>query len=314
VPDLSAAPDLGRPTEDGPLTGCVALRAPGLHERLLAWGEGQRAELPWRHLRDPWAILVSEFMLQQTQVARVIDRFVTFVDVLPSPAACAAASRAEVLRLWDGLGYNRRAVNLHAAAVAVVDHHGGTVPHELPALLDLPGVGPYTARAVASLAYGVDVGVLDTNAARVLARAVSGRPMARGEAQDLADATVPAGRSREWNQAVMDLGATVCVKRSPRCRTCPVVRECSWADGGWAGPDPAEGTAGASAPQAPFEGSDRQGRGRMVRALRNGPVPLERIADVIGWPADPERADRVVNGLIADGLAVVTGGTLELPT
>lgn len=286
---------------------------PGLADRLLTWGAGRRADLPWRRARDPWAVLVSEFMLQQTQVARVIGRFEGFLDVFPAPSAMAQAPVAEVVRRWEGLGYNRRAVQLHRAATAIAEEHDGVVPGDVERLLTLPGVGPYTARAVASLAFGVDVGVLDTNAARVLARAVAGRRLRPAEAQRLADAVVPAGSGRAWNQAVMDLGATVCVKRAPRCEECPVRVACAWATSGWRSHDPAEGTAGSSSRQSTFEGSDRQGRGRMVRALRTGPVPLDRVADVAGWPSDPERARRVMHALVADGLAVVSDGELALP-
>lgn len=252
-------------------------------------------------------------MLQQTQVARVVPRFTAFLETFPTPAECASAPVSEVVRAWQGLGYNRRAVNLHRAATRIVDRHGGEVPADVRVLETLPGVGPYTARAVASLAYDHDVGVLDTNAARVLARAVAGRRLGRAEAQRLADDNVPAGRSSDWNQAVMDLGATVCTKRSPRCDACPVVTACVWAAAGWPSPDPVVGTAGSSTPQSTFAGSDRQGRGRLVDALRCGPVPLDRLADAAGWPEDPDRALRVADGLVRDGLAEVADGTVALP-
>lgn len=281
--------------------------------RLLAWSRDDRRDLPWRRTRDPWAILVSEAMLQQTQVSRVVPRYQEFLAAFPTPQACADAPLAEVVRRWEGLGYNRRAVHLHEAARAVVDEHGGQVPDDLDALLALPGVGPYTARAVLAFAFGRDHGVLDTNAARVLARAVSGQPMKRSRAQALADDLVPEGLGWEWNQAVLDLGATICTKRSPDCETCPVATSCRWAISGWPDPDPARDTAGRSGGQPPFEGSDRQGRGRLVDALRGGPVPLQRIPDVAGWPEDPERARRVADGLVVDGLAEVVDGTLALP-
>jgi A/G-specific adenine glycosylase len=291
------------------------MRSPdGFVAALLAWGEGRRADLPWRATRDPWAILVSEFMLQQTQVSRVVPRFEAFVAALPTPEACAAAPRAAVVRLWDGLGYNRRAVHLHETARRIVDDHDGTVPATLDELLDLPGVGPYTARAVASLAFGADVGVLDTNAARVLARAVAGRSLARREAQRLADRLVPAGRARDWNQAVMDLGATVCRRSAPRCGDCPVADHCAWTSAGRREPDPADGTAGASRTQPRFEGSDRQGRGRLVALLRDDSLPVAEAAAAAGWPDDPDRARRIVADLIYDGLARIRDDELELPT
>ncbi len=281
--------------------------------RLLAWSRQTRRDLPWRRTRDPWAILVSEAMLQQTQVSRVVPRYGAFLDAFPTPRACAGAPVAEVVRLWEGLGYNRRAVHLHGAARSIVQDHGGQVPDDLDDLLALPGVGPYTARAVLAFAFERDHGVLDTNAARVLARAVSGRSMTRSEAQALADDLVPEGLGWEWNQAVLDLGATICTKRSPDCGSCPVRRRCRWAISGRADPDPAQGTAGTSGSQSRFEGSDRQGRGRLVDALRGGPVPLERIPAAAGWPDEPERARRVADGLVVDGLAEVVDGTLALP-
>lgn len=280
---------------------------------LLAWGSGQRAHLPWRSTRDPWPVLVAETMLQQTQTTRVAPRYCDFLATFPTTEVCAAAPLAEVVRRWDGLGYNRRAVSLHRAAQLIVSRHGGAVPADLDALLALPGVGAYTARAVASLAFGRDYGVLDTNAARVLARAVTGRRLHRGEAQRLADSIVPVGRSRDWNQAVMDLGSGLCTRQVPRCGDCPVRHLCSWAATGWQQPDPADATAGSSARQSRFAGSDRQGRGRLVRALRAGPLPLDRAPDAAGWGDDPDRTHRIVDALIAEGLAELVDGILALP-
>jgi A/G-specific adenine glycosylase len=284
-----------------------------LVDRLMTWGAQVRRDLPWRRTRDPWAVLVSELMLQQTQVPRVLPRFERFLERFPTPAACAAAAPGAVVAAWDGLGYNRRAVHLHRAATAMVDHHGGRVPDTLPELLALPGVGPYTARAVLCFAFEREHGVIDTNAARFLARAVAGRRLRPKEAQDLADALVPPGEGWAWNQSVLDLGATVCTRRAPDCGACPIARECAWTSGGRPGPDPADGTAGASGRQSPFAGSDRQGRGRLVAALRTGPVETDRVADVTGWPDDPERAQRVADALVGDGLAEYVDGTLMLP-
>jgi A/G-specific adenine glycosylase len=285
-----------------------------LAARVLAWSVGARRDLPWRRTRDPWAVLVSEAMLQQTQVARVVPVWERFVSRFPDAPACAAAPVGEVIALWSGLGYNRRAVSLHRAAVAVTERHEGTVPGELAALLALPGVGPYTARAVLAFAYERDVGVLDTNAARVLARAAAGRRLVPAEAQRLADALVPAGRGWAYNQAVLDLGATVCTSRRPRCEVCPARPACAWAAGGRAAPDPAAGSGGTSARQSAFAGSNREGRGRLVRALRSGPVPAALIAVTAGWPDDPARAAAAAATLLADGLAVrSSGGALVLP-
>jgi A/G-specific adenine glycosylase len=280
---------------------------------LLAWGDRVRRDLPWRRTRDPWAILVAELMLQQTQVARVVPRYRTFLGRFPDPAACAGAAPAEVVRAWEGLGYNRRALNLHRAATVVRDEHAGVLPADLDLLLALPGIGPYTARAVLVFAFEHDHGVVDTNAARFLARAVAGRRLVPREAQRLADEQVPAGRGWAWNQAVLDLGATVCTKRAPRCGGCPLRAGCVWAVGGRPDPDPAEGSAGTSGRQSAFQGSDRQGRGRLVQALRTGPVAVDRVGDVVGWADDPDRARRVADGLVLDGLAEYVDGHLTLP-
>ena len=298
------------PSTTGPLAAPPYRR---LAAELLAWSERTRRDLPWRRTRDPWAILVSELMLQQTQVARVETRYAEFLDRFPDPAACAAAAPAEVVRAWAGLGYNRRAINLHRAAQVLVEQHAGRLPDDLDALLALPGVGPYTARAVLAFAFERDHGVVDTNAARVIARAVAGVRLSAGDVQEHADELVPLGKGWAWNQAILDLGATICVKRSPRCEICPIAARCAWASAGHPDPDPAEGSAGTSGRQSRFEGSDRQGRGRLVRALSTGPVPLERVADAVGWPDDPERARRIADGLVGDGLAEYVDGQLALP-
>jgi A/G-specific adenine glycosylase len=242
-------------------------------------------------------------MLQQTQVSRVVPKWHAFLARFPTPASCAAAPSGEVVALWAGLGYNRRALNLHRAAVAVVADHGGRVPGDLDALLALPGIGPYTARAVLVFAYERDIGLVDTNAGRFLARAVAGRPLARAEAQAVADAAVPPGHGWAWGQAVFDLGAGRCTKRAPGCGGCPLRGVCQWQLSGGLGPDPAGGSAGVSTPQSRFEGSFRQGRGRLVDALRVGPLPGPAVALAAGWPADPERAEAAARSLVADGLA-----------
>lgn len=323
--------------------------AAGLVPALLAWADVHLRSLPWRATRDPWAVLVSEVMAQQTGVERVIAYYHAFLDRFPTPARCASAPAGEVVRLWSGLGYNRRALNLHRCAVEVVERHGGALPDDLDALLALPGVGPYTARAVLAFAFERPVGVVDTNVGRVLAR-WHRRTLTRAEAQALADSLVAAAardeaagdgigggratsggrdtgrgtaasdrgagagdRSWGWNQAVMELGGTVCRRRRPRCGACPVRAWCGWAAAGLAAPDPADGSAGVGAGQPRFDGSDRQGRGRLVDALCRGPVAVDHIAAVMGWPDDPARADRVAAGLVDDGLAVRHGGVLRLP-
>jgi A/G-specific adenine glycosylase len=281
---------------------------------VLAWGDAHLRTLPWRATRDPWAVLVSEVMAQQTGVERVVGYYHAFLDRFPTAAACAAVPAGEVVRSWAGLGYNRRAVSLHRCARAVVARHGGELPADLGALLALPGIGPYTARAVLAFAFERAVGVVDTNVGRVLAR-WEGRSLRQAEAQALADDLVPPAGDPAWawNQALMELGGTVCRRRRPRCAECPARAWCGWAAVGMAAPDPADGSAGVSAGQPRFEGSDRQGRGRLVEALCRGPVPLADVAAVMGWPDDPARADRVAVGLLDDGLAVRDGDRLRLP-
>jgi A/G-specific adenine glycosylase len=277
--------------------------------RELVLGAVSLRDLPWRATRDPWAVLVSELMLQQTQVPRVLPRYHEFLTAFPAVERCAAASRGDVVRLWQGLGYNRRAVHLHAAAIAIVERHGGAVPDDLDALLALPGIGRYTARAVLAFAFERDVAVVDTNVARVLAR-VEARALRPREVQALADALVPPGDAWRWNQAMLDLGATWCTKRTARCDACPVRTVCRWRGDGV---DPADGSAGVSAPQSRFEGSDRQGRGRLVDALRTGPVAASDLAAVMGWPEDDERARRVALSVVADGVARHLDDRYELP-
>jgi A/G-specific adenine glycosylase len=251
-------------------------------------------------------------MLQQTQVDRVIPRWHAFLGRWPDPARCAATPVAEVIAAWVGLGYNRRAVNLWRCAHTVTTHHGGRFPRTLDGLLALPGVGAYTARAVLAFAYEADVAVVDTNVARVLARR-AGRSLTAKEVQAAADAAVPAGGGWRWNQAMLDLGATVCRARTPDCPQCPVRCGCHWAEAGHPQPDPAQGSAGVSGRQSAFAGSDRQGRGRLVAALRHGPVAEPDLARVMGWPTDPARAKRVAATLVIDGLAEVSGDALVFP-
>lgn len=274
---------------------------------MLEWGTVRRRDLPWRRTRDPWAILVSEVMLQQTQVDRVVPHYERFLAAFPTPAACARARPADVVRLWSGLGYNRRALNLHRAAAAVVTRHGGALPEQDAALRALPGVGPYTARAVRSFAFGEDVAAVDTNGLRVLARAVAGTPLSLREATALGDRLVPAGASWEFNQTMFDLGATVCTARRPDCACCPLSRLCAWRRAGWATDDPWRGSPTAR-PQRAFAGSDRQGRGRLLEALRRGTVPVAGLAEACGWPDEPARARRIAESLVDEGFARWSGG------
>jgi A/G-specific adenine glycosylase len=256
-------------------------------------------DLPWRTVRDPWSILVAEVMLQQTQAERVIPKWHAFLEVYPDPAACATAPLADVLRLWQGLGYPRRARNLRAAAAVIVERHGGSLPDDLDDLLALPGIGPYTARAVLAFAFELDVGVVDTNIARVLARTAGERLTAK-RAQEIADDAVPQEHGWVWNQVIMDLGALVC-RPTPRCCECPLSSSCAWRMSGNPVPDPAAGSAGVSTRQAPFEGSDRQARGRVLAALAVGSRPTT------------EFDERILATLVADGLVELHNGTASLP-
>ena len=245
-------------------------------------------------------------MLQQTQVERVVPHYERFTRAFPDPAACAAAGPAEVVRLWSGLGYNRRALNLQRSAVALVEGHDGDLPADDDALRALPGVGAYTARAVRSFAFGQDVAAVDTNAVRVLARCVAGRGLTVPEASRLGDQLVPAGRSWEFNQSMFDIGATVCMAL-PRCDGCPLRRLCAWRRQGVGAPDPWRASP-VSRPQSAFAGSDRQGRGRLLDALRGGPVRRGGLAAACGWPEDGARAERVAGDLVAEGFARWSGG------
>jgi A/G-specific adenine glycosylase len=296
-----------RPPADGaPVVAAGDRRA--LRRAVLGYGGSGLRPLPWRATRDPWAVLVSEVMLQQTQAGRVVEPYERFMDAFPTPVACAGAGLASVVRAWDGLGYNRRARDLHGAATAVVERHGGRVPADLAALRALPGVGEYTARAVLAFAFEHRVAAVDVNVHRVLARAVAGSALSRRHAQQLADGLVPSGDAWAWNQALIELGALVCTARRPACGRCPLARRCAWA-GGPAVPDPAPRRTAPSR----FEGSDRQGRGRLLSALRAGPVPWRRVASACGWPDDASRARRVAQQLVSDGLARLDGGALVLP-
>ncbi len=288
---------------------CAGQRAASaLQEALLAWAGPRLRDLPWRRTRDPWRVLVAEVMLQQTGVPRVLERYEHFCERFPTPAACAAAPASAVIEEWRGLGYNRRALRLHAAARQITAA-GGIFPASLEGLLALPGVGPYTARAVLALAFEEDAGVVDTNVGRLLAR-LGGRPLTRREAQAAADRLVPPGQGWVWNQSLFDVGAAVCTRRAPACSQCPVQEHCAWRG---EGPDPADGSAGVSAAQAPFEGSDRQGRGRLVDVLRSGPQPAAAAARLMDLESDPPRARRIVASLRRDGLVVERDGTLQLP-
>jgi len=281
--------------------------------QVLACGFESLRDLPWRRTRDPWTVLVSETMLQQTQALRVADRLPRFLERFPTVAQCAAAPASAVVQEWSGLGYNRRPLNLHRAARIMVDQHQGHVPNGLVDLLALPGVGPYTARAVRAFAFEEPAAVVDTNIGRILAR-VDGRTLGAAQAQTradvLAESETTAKRYWWWNQSLMELAALVCTKRTPACERCPLADLCRWRG---QGPDPAVGSAAVSGKQSTFAGSDRQLRGRLVEALRVTTVPVVEVATVIGC-SDPDRVARVIAGLERDGLLERRRGRLMLPT
>jgi len=279
---------------------------------LLAWYRATARDLPWRKPGfGAWGVLVSEFMLQQTQVSRVIPLLERWLERWPAPADLAAAPPAEAVRAWANLGYPRRALWLHRAATEIRDRHDGVVPRDIDALLALTGIGDYTARAVAVFAYGDRHPVVDTNTRRVIARAVDGRsqpgPPARGDLaamaallpEDDADAAV-------FNAATMELGAVVCTSRTPRCEACPIKDACAWRAAGY--PD----TGDTRRRQARYEGSDRQARGAVLKALRDAERPVPAEALLPEW-ADALQRDRAVDSLVRDGLVEVTEGALHLP-
>ncbi|MCX7790007.1 MAG: A/G-specific adenine glycosylase [Chloroflexaceae bacterium] len=307
-----------------------------LREALLAWFARNARDLPWRRTRDPYRILVSEIMLQQTQVERVVPKYHAFLEAFPPLERLADAPTAEVIRLWAGLGYNRRAVNLQRTARVVVEEHGGSFPREVAALRRLPGVGPYTAGAVACFAFEQDVAFLDTNIRRVLRRACIGPDELAGGVGDrellaLGAALVPPGRGWAWNQALIELGALVCTAAVPACPRCPLRPACrayaarAAADEALIGamaagvhPLPARRVAERKA--QPYAGSRRWYRGRVIDALRalppGGALPLVELGPRLKpdyASADEPWLRALVADLDRDGLLVVEGERVRLP-
>ncbi|WP_295128408.1 A/G-specific adenine glycosylase [uncultured Leifsonia sp.] len=278
------------------------------------WYKANRRDLPWR--RDgftAWGTLVSEFMLQQTPVSRVIPRLEEWLTRWPTPAALAAVPPGEAVRAWQSLGYPRRALWLHAAAVAITERHGGVVPDDVEALLALPGIGDYTARAVAVFAYGARHPVVDTNTRRVIARAVDGQgePSPPNARRDLAamSALLPHDLpvAAAFNAGMMELGAIICVARSPRCDECPLAQRCAWRAAGYP-----EYDGPRKAVQKKYEGSDRQVRGRILAELRASHIPVTAEELELIWP-DAAQRERALSGLLEDGLAVAEAGGYTLP-
>ncbi|WP_280233408.1 A/G-specific adenine glycosylase [Nocardia cyriacigeorgica] len=277
-------------------------------DALLDWYRSTARDLPWRHPDvSAWQILMSEIMLQQTPVARVEPIWREWVARWPAPSAMAASSQAEVLRAWGKLGYPRRALRLHECARVLASEHGDRVPQDVETLLSLPGIGDYTARAVACFAYGQRVPVVDTNVRRVVARAVHGRadagnPSARDLRETEALLPEPVPRAAMFSAALMELGALVCTARTPVCGACPLPH-CAW------------NAAGRPASQVvrrtqKYEGTDRQARGRLMDVLRDSSGPVERIRLDMAWTRDPGQRDRALDSLLVDGLIEQTADGL----
>ncbi|WP_036563155.1 A/G-specific adenine glycosylase [Nocardioides halotolerans] len=285
-----------------------------LHRPVLQWYADHARDLPWRRPEaSAWSVLVSELMLQQTPVARVLPVHDAWMERWPTPAALAAEPAGEAVRAWGRLGYPRRALRLHAAAVAIVERHGGEVPDSYDDLLTLPGVGDYTAAAVASFAFGRRHVVLDTNVRRVLARVVAGvelpgSSVTRAE-RDLAASLLPDddATAATWAVAVMELGALACTAARPRCADCPVAHLCAWRAAG----HPAY--AGPPRRTQAWAGTDRQCRGRLMAVLREADGPVHASVLEAAWPHDDAQRSRCLETLVSDGLAARTGPSWGLP-
>ena len=281
-----------------------------LHQPVLRWYDAHARVLPWRGPgASAWAVLVSEFMLQQTPVARVLPVFERWMGSWPAPAALAAASTGDAVRAWGRLGYPRRALRLHAAAVAIVTEHDGRVPSSLDALRSLPGVGEYTAAAVASFAFGRRHAVLDTNVRRVLGRVVSGvehpPPALTRAERDLAGRLLPAtdAEAAAWSVAVMELGALVCTAARPACGSCPVRDRCAWR---LAGSPPYDGPPRRG---QTYAGTDRQCRGRLLAVLRDCEEPVHVSRLDAAW-SDGAQRDRCLRSLVDDDLVTAVAAAM----
>ena len=278
-----------------------------------AWFTAHARDLPWRAPgTSPWGVLVSEVMSQQTPVSRVAPQWEEWMRRWPTPADLAAAPTAEVLRAWGSLGYPRRALRLKECAGEIVDKHGGVVPREVSELLALPGIGDYTARAVAAFAFAQAVPVVDTNVRRVYARAVLGRPLAKPQKAELEwiAALLPEEDAHIFSAGLMELGAVVCTATAPACGECPIADSCAWLAAG-SPPPTAEELAGKKVQK--FAGTDRQVRGKIMKVLREAPAPVPQSAIDVVWPDAPQRT-RALYSLLEDGLAVQNeDGHFHLP-
>ena len=270
-----------------------------LHSAVLAWFDEAARDLPWRTDPQPWRVMVSEFMLQQTPVARVLPVFDTWIERWPTPATLAAESPGEAVRAWGKLGYPRRALRLHASATAIVARHGGQVPSDLGDLRALPGVGDYTAAAIASFAFRQRHVVLDTNIRRVIARTMDGAefplPSISSAERRLATALLPERDAHQWAAATMELGAVICTAKSPKCAICPVKQHCAWNAAGRPAHD------GPARRGQAYAGTDRQVRGRLLDVLRAADGPVAKEALDAAWDIAEQR-ERCLSSLLTDGL------------
>lgn len=284
------------------------------HTAVISWYDEKARDLPWRGPDvTPWGVLVSEVMLQQTPVVRVLPVWQEWMARWPTPSDLASAPLGDVLRAWGRLGYPRRALRLHETAQVVTERYAGTVPATEAQLGTLPGIGRYTAAAVAAFAYGAHTAPVDTNIRRVLARVVTGvalpAPSATAAEWALAEACLPSPElSPQWNIAVMELGALICTQRTPRCDQCPLATTCTWRARGYPPYD------GPPRPRQAWHGTDRQARGAILAALRHTPVAHRNVL-LATW-SDPTQAARALAGLVTDGLAVedVATGEVSLPS
>ena len=283
---------------------------------VLGWYADHARDLAFRRSTDPWSVLVSEVIAQQTQAARAAEAWTRFIALFPTPAALAAASPAEVIRAWRGLGYNRRALALRSAAIRIVEDHDGRVPESLEALVRLPGIGPYTARAVLAIVFNRPVAALDTNIRRVVGRAFAGDEHAadRRDFQAVADDFVPAGQAATWTHALMDIGAAHCRKRNPRCDVCPLASACRFRLSG--GASAITAAPGPRVTAKPFPQTTRWLRGRILDRVRDAVddawVPFS--GPIGDHPVDRVRAE--LTNLAGEGLLELdpSGARARLPT
>jgi A/G-specific adenine glycosylase len=332
APGASRAPvdayasGMSPPPGSAPFERLNGRRRRAIQRRVLEWYDAERRTFAFRGPREPYPVLVAEVMLQQTQAARGEGAWRAFMERFPRVADLAVASPADVLRAWAGLGYNRRALNLRLAAIAIMERHGGTFPRSIGELEALPGIGPYTARAVAAIAFGEPVGAVDTNVRRVLGRVAVGHgaardpgsPLAARDLQALADGMVARDRPADWTSAVIDVGATLCSPRTPRCERCPLAADCAYAArrlGARSRPAPRPAVPGRVAePAVPYERTTRWLRGRLVARLRE--LPDGAWATLTGGMGTHEDAAvlAALAALARDGLVELDeGGRARLP-